>query len=82
MQRLFIVLCLSFALLGSPAKALTWFAKVAAQGSAKAQRNLGMLYYDGLGVAMDRARAGELFQQTAAVGGGVGKAEFDLGRLH
>jgi TPR repeat protein len=82
MQRLFIVLCLSFALLGLPAKALIWFAKVAAQGSAKAQRNLGMLYYDGLGVAMDRARAGELFQQTAAVGGGVGKAEFDLGRLH
>jgi hypothetical protein len=48
--------------------AIIWFRKAAEQGFPSAQRNLGIGYLDGLGVAKDEAEAVRWFQRAAAQG--------------
>ena len=50
------------------AKAKEWFEKAAAQGHAKAQANLGDMYYSGRGVPQDYAKAKEWYEKAAAQG--------------
>ena len=42
-------------------KAVEWYRKAANQGVAKAQSNLGGMYYFGQGVRQNKSRAKELF---------------------
>jgi Sel1 repeat len=50
------------------ASALNWFRKSADQGDAEAQASLGMMYYDGLGVAQDFAQAFSWYLKAATQG--------------
>ncbi len=53
---------------GDHAAALKWYRLAAVQGNAGAQRHLGELYYDGLGVTQDTARAYVWLHLAAAAG--------------
>lgn len=53
---------------GDFAKAARHFARGARAGDADAMNNLGMLYLQGQGVAMDQGKAMELFRQAAEQG--------------
>ena len=52
----------------------------AAQGEAKAQNNLGLLYYNGRGVPQDYAKAREWWEKASAQGNAV--AQYNLGVLY
>ena len=54
-----------------------WYAKAAAQGHAKAQYNLAVLYAHGNGMEQSDERAAELYVKAAEAGGCLGR---DLGR--
>ena len=45
-------------------EAVPWYEKAAAQGHAKAQNNLGVAYSEGRGVAVDKEKACQLFEQA------------------
>ena len=49
-------------------KALVWYQKAAAQGNAHAQNNLGVMYADGSGVAMNLAQAVVWYRKAADQG--------------
>ncbi|GHT32988.1 hypothetical protein AGMMS49592_0710 [Endomicrobiia bacterium] len=49
-------------------KALSWFAKSAERGNAKAQYNLGKMYYFGEGVARDHRQAFSWYKKAAEQG--------------
>ena len=49
-------------------KAVYWYRKSAEQGDAIGQRNLGVMYYLGIGVDEDRAEALRLMRLSAAQG--------------
>lgn len=55
-------------------------ARAAEAGSAEAQRTLGFMYHQGIGVEQDNGRAAELW--TEASRGGDGYAAFNLAGLH
>ena len=57
-----------------------WFRKAAAQGNAKAQDNLGKMYYFGDRFAHDCGMALRLFQASAAQGNS--DAEYHLGMMY
>ena len=48
------------------AQALNWFRKAADQGNEVAQRNIDMMFLQGMGVAADRAEAIRWFRLAAA----------------
>ena len=47
---------------------LVWFRRAANQGFAKAQFNLGLMYYNGDGVAQDYKEAAAWFRKAADQG--------------
>jgi hypothetical protein len=49
-------------------KALEWYRKAAAGGSAMAENNIGIFYLKGLGIPRDRQEAIKWFRQAAAHG--------------
>jgi TPR repeat protein len=49
-------------------KAVEWFEKAAAKGAVKAEYDLGILYYYGIGVSEDRDQAGTWFRTAADAG--------------
>jgi hypothetical protein len=57
------------------AQAFKWFSKAAAQGSATAQCNLGLLYLKGQGVAADSALARAWLEKSASLGNGSAKEQ-------
>ena len=60
------------------AEARELFAKAAAKGNAEAQRRLGVLYRDGVGVEVDGRRAKDWFDKACQGGLQEGCAERDL----
>ena len=50
------------------AQAVQWYRKVAEQGDAEAQYNLGLMYYKGEGVRQDLALAQEWFGKACQNG--------------
>ena len=48
--------------------AMKWYQKAAAQGYAQAEYNIGILYFYGVGVERDEAKAREWFERAAARG--------------
>jgi hypothetical protein len=50
------------------AQAVAWFRKAAARGDGRALYNLAVMTANGVGVAPDKARAYQLYQQAAAAG--------------
>ncbi|MBQ4491967.1 MAG: sel1 repeat family protein, partial [Deltaproteobacteria bacterium] len=46
------------------AEARKWWEKAAAQGNAKAQYNLGVMYHEGQGVRQDKQTAKEWFSKA------------------
>jgi TPR repeat protein len=59
------------------AQAAVWYRKAAEQGNANAEYNLGIYYYQGLGVPQDYAQAVAWFRKAAEQG--HSNAEFNLG---
>jgi hypothetical protein len=49
-------------------KALYWYEKAAAQGHTGAMFNCGVFYFNGNGVARDKAKAKGYFQKAASLG--------------
>src|SRR5262249_864879 len=62
------------------AAAMSWYRKAADQGLAKAQFNLGSMYYDGLGVPQDFAAAVSWYGKAADQG--LATAQFNLGSMY
>jgi TPR repeat protein len=62
------------------AKAVEWYLKAAAQGSAWAQYDLGGIYANGAGVPKDVAKAVEWYQKAANQGNAW--AQYDLGWMY
>jgi TPR repeat protein len=60
--------------------AAQWFSKAAAKGSARAQNDLGNLYYDGKGVKQDYAEAANWYRKAAEQG--YAGAQNHLGNLY
>ena len=65
---------------GDYATAIKEWRPLAEQGDAAAQFNLGLLYYDGLGVPQDYTQAADWFLKSAEQD--YGKAQLDLGALY
>ena len=65
---------------GDYAAALKTFQSLAAQGDARAQFNLGLLYYHGQGVLQDYALARQWYEKAAAQGDA--DAQYNLGLLY
>ena len=65
-------------------EAAKWFRLAAAQGTARAQYELGYLYYSGRGVPQDYAAAAELFRLAAVQEGSKAQAgaQFFLGVMY
>jgi TPR repeat protein len=61
-------------------EALLYFRKAAAQGDAKAQNNLGVMYDNGLGVAQDYKEAMKWYRLAAAKG--LATAQTNLGLMY
>ena len=61
-------------------KARIWYEKAAAQGRAKAQFNLGIMYAKGEGVPQDYAKAREWWEKAAAQG--YADAQLNLGFMY
>ena len=59
---------------------MKWYRKAAEQGNAKAQYNLGMMYYAGQGVPQDHAEAAKWFLKAAEQG--IAFAQFNLGLMY
>lgn len=57
-----------------------WYRDQANRGDAKAQNNLGVMYYEGRGVPQDYGRAASWYEKSAAQGNA--EAEFNLGTLY
>jgi len=57
-----------------------WFEKAAAQNNSDAQNSLGIIYYDGDGIAKDYAKAMEWYRKAADQGNMYG--EFNIGLLY
>ncbi len=53
---------------GNYQEAVRWYRKAAEQGHAKAQYNLGVMYYNGFGVTQDRTEAKKWWEKSAAQG--------------
>jgi hypothetical protein len=62
------------------AAALKEWRPLAEKGSAAAEFNLGLLYYDGRGVAQDFTEAAQWFERSADQG--YGKAQYNLGEMY
>ena len=60
--------------------ALAEFRPLAEQGDAQAQRNLGLMYYNGQGVAQDYGEAVRLFRLAAEQG--IADSQLNLGLLY
>jgi len=54
-------------------EAVRWYRTAAEKGEAKAQANLGLLYYDGNGVTSDFVQAYKWFRLSAMQGDAVGR---------
>jgi TPR repeat protein len=65
---------------GRKAKAAELYSQAAAQGHAKSQYNLGLMYYDGEGVPQNFKKAAELYSQAAAQG--IANAQYNLGMMY
>jgi len=66
--------------LAQPEDARRWYERAAAQGQALAQNRLGLMYYQGQGVAPDDVRAAAYFRQAALQADMNG--EYNLGTLY
>ena len=62
------------------AGAIKQWRPLAEKGSAAAEFNLGLLYYDGHGVAQDFAEAAQWFERSADQG--YTKAQYNLGEMY
>ena len=60
------------------AEALKWCLKIAAQGEAAAQHNLGNMYVQGQGVPQDYGKAVEWYRKAA----GQGRGQYNLGFVY
>ncbi|KAG0291771.1 hypothetical protein BGZ96_004850 [Linnemannia gamsii] len=60
-------------------EAMSWYRKAAEQGDAKAQYNIGMMYYHGRGVSQDHAEAVTWYRKAAEQG--VAAAQFYIGQM-
>jgi hypothetical protein len=67
-------------LLHDTAEALRWYRTAADQGDAKAQCELGSMYYYGRGVQQDRAEAARWYRRAADRG--LARAQYDLGYMY
>jgi TPR repeat protein len=65
---------------GDYAAALEIFRPLAEEGNAKAQANLGLMYYKGEGVPQDYAEAAKWYRRAAEQG--ITKAQFNLGLMY
>ena len=65
---------------GEYKKAAKWFKKSAEQGVALAQFNLGLMYYEGEGVAQNYVQAIYWFKKSAEQG--YASAQYNLGVMH
>ncbi len=65
---------------GDYATALREWRPIAEQGNARAQYNLGVMYYNGQGVPQDYAEAAKWFRKAADQG--EAKAQFNLGVMY
>ena len=65
---------------GDYAAALREFRPLAEQGNAKAQYNLGLMYYNGEGVPQDYAEAVKWYRKAAEQG--YAKAQYNLGLMY
>lgn len=61
-------------------EAKNWFSKAAEQGQAKAQFNLGVLYFNGQGVKQDYFKAAEWHQKAAEQG--YADAQYNLAKIY
>ena len=61
-------------------KSIYWLTKAAEQGYAKAQYTLGVHYYEGSGVDVDKAQAFDWF--TKAAEQGYAEAQYRLGEYY
>lgn len=61
-------------------EAKNWFLKAAEQGQAKAQFNLGVLYFNGQGVKQDYFKAAEWHQKAAEQG--YADAQYNLAKIY
>ncbi|WP_231577635.1 tetratricopeptide repeat protein, partial [Treponema phagedenis] len=57
-----------------------WYTKAAEQGFAWAQNNLGSMYDNGEGTAVDKNQA--FYWYTKAAEQGVAEAQYNLGRMY
>src|SRR3989338_3020925 len=64
----------------TPDQEFAMLLKKAKAGDARAQSNLGLMYYDGLVVPKDTAKALEWFQKAAAQG--YAEAQYSLGVMY
>ena len=64
---------------GNNEVALKKYKKAAEQGSAHAQRNLGLMYYNGVGVAQNYAEAMKWYKLAAEKG--LASAQFNIGLM-
>jgi len=62
---------------GNEAEAVKWYRKAAEQGNAKAQVNLGVMYYEGKGVTQDYQEAVKWYRKAAEQG--LAGAQYNLG---
>jgi uncharacterized protein len=62
------------------AEAMKWYRKAADKGNARAQFNLGFMYYDGKGVPQNYAEAMKWFRKAADQG--HARAQFNLGFMY
>jgi hypothetical protein len=60
-------------------EAAKWFRKAAEQGNARAQQNLGLMYYSGQGVPQDYKEAAKWFRKAAEQGNA--RAQYSLGLM-
>ena len=65
---------------GDFATALSEFQRLAEQGNAVAQYNLGVMYANGMGVPRDAEKAADWFHDAAS--GGDARAQYNLGNLY
>ena len=61
-------------------EAAEWYKKAAAQGYARAQHNLGVLFYHGRGVPQDREQAAALYLKAGSQG--YAEARLSIGQMH
>ena len=59
---------------------MKWYRKAAEQGDVEAQHNLGLMYYNGEGVAEDNAEAVKWFRKAAEQG--YARAQYGLGFMY